>query len=96
MEFDGRDGILVPPIHQHDPSNPSVPSLFATPKTTGFKVNSFLRNGDANPLSDIRCVAPGKGSLPTHAQIGVFTKANTQRRPRNSFGFGDHYSYQNI
>ena len=69
MQFDGRDGILVIPVHQHDPSNPSVPSLFATPKSTGFKMYGFLRNGHADPLPDVDCVAHGKGSLPTHAQI---------------------------
>jgi hypothetical protein len=61
-----------------------------------FKVNGFLRNGDADPMSDIRCAAPGKGSMPTHVQIGVFTNANAQRRSRKSFGFGDHDSHQNI
>ena len=87
MELDGRDEILFLLIHEHDPSNPSVPSLFATPKRAGFKMHSFFRNDDAYHLPDVRCVRCGQSGLPTYAQIGAFANANAQRRPRESFGF---------
>jgi len=76
MDLGGRDEIVVGLVHQHDPPDPSVPSLFATTKPACFQLNGVGRNGNADGLPDLDRVGRGKGTQPTHAQISSFTDAN--------------------
>jgi hypothetical protein len=76
MELDDCDGSFVVPIHQHDSPDPSVPSLLAAAKPTGFKVNGFCGNGEVNPVSDVRCAPCRRIGLPPYAQICPFTNTN--------------------
>lgn len=89
MDLGGCDGIVVVSVHQHDPPDPSVPPLLAATKPAGFQLNGVRRNRNADSLPDLNDVAGGKGSLPTHAQIRLFTDTNPQGGSGESFRPGD-------
>jgi hypothetical protein len=78
MDLGSRDGIVVVSVHQHNPPDPSVPSLPSAAKPAGFQLNSFGGNGNANRLPNLDRVGHRKRSPPTHAQIRSFTDANPQ------------------